>query len=68
MAESRAVILKPTKLYLPLFCRADLCLPFEHPLFAWISKITNWRPLLQVLFRRIKAISASELCLIEGYG
>ena len=68
MAESGEVILKPTKLFLPVFCREDLCAPFEHPRFDWISKITSWRPVLQVLFRRIRAISASEFCPIEGYG
>ena len=67
-AGSDRVMLRPTKLFLPVFCRTDYCAPFEHPRFASISKITNWRPLLQVLFRRIKAISASELCPIEGYG
>ena len=36
MVESGGVILKPTKLFLPVFCREDLCKPFEHPRFAWI--------------------------------
>ena len=68
-AESGGVILRPTKLFLPVFCRADHCAPFELPRFAWISKMANeWRPVLQVLFRCIRAISASELCPIEGYG
>ena len=61
------VILGPTKLFLPVFCRDDHTTPFEHPRFAWISKMANWRPVLQVLFRRIRATSASELCPIEGY-
>ena len=63
MAESVGIILKPTKLFLPVFCRADLYAPFEHPRFDWISKITSLRP---VLFRRIRAISASELCPIAA--
>ena len=67
-AESGGVILGPTKLFLPEICRADHCAPFEHPQFAWISKMASWRPVLQVPFRRIKATSASELCQIEGYG
>ena len=67
-AESGGVILGLTKLFLPVFCRTDYCAPFEHLRYAWISKITSWRPVLQVLFRCIRAISASELCPIEGYG
>ena len=51
---------------LPAFCRIYHCAPFEHPRFAWISKIANWRPVLQVVFRRIKAISASKLCPIAA--
>ena len=68
MAESGGIILKTTKLFLPVFCRADLCLPFDHPRFAWISEMASWRPVLKVLFRRIKATSASDLCQIERYG
>ena len=41
MAESGGVILGPTKLFLPVFCRADYLASFEHPRFAWISKIVN---------------------------
>ena len=67
-AGSGGVILGATKLFLPVFCRADHSSPFEHPRFAWISKMVSWRSVLQVLFRRIRAISASELCPIEGYG
>ena len=68
MAESGGVILGPTKLFLPALCRDDHCAPFEHPPYAWISKVANWRLVLQVLFRRIRATSASELCPTEGYG
>ena len=67
-AGSGGVILGAKKLLLPAFYRADHCSPFEHPRFAWISKMASWRSVLQVLFRRIRAISASELCPIEGYG
>ena len=68
MAESGGVIIGPTKLNLPAFCQADHCARFEHTQFAWMSRIESWRPVLQILFRRIKAISASKLCPIEGYG
>ena len=68
MAESGGVNLGPTKLFLLVFCRSDHCAPFEQPLFAWISEMASWRPVLQVPFRHIKATSASELCQIEGYG
>ena len=68
MAESGGVNLGPTKLFLLVFCRSDHCAPLEHPRFAWISKMVSWRPVLQVLFRRIRATLASELCSIEGYG
>ena len=62
------IILRPTKLFLPVFCRADHSAPFEHSRFAWISKMANWRLVLQVLFRHIRATLANELCPIEGYG
>ena len=68
MAKSGGVILGPTKLFLPEFCRADHSAPFEHPRFAWISKMGNRRLVLQVLFRHIRATLANELCPIEGYG
>ena len=53
MDESGGVILGPTKLFLPVCCRDDHTTFFEHPRFAWISKMANWMPVLQVLFRRI---------------
>ena len=59
--------LGPTKLFLPVFCRDDHTTPFDHPRFAWNSKMANWRPVLLILFRRIRATSASDLCPIEGY-
>ena len=68
MAGSGGIILGPTKLCLPVFCRTDHSAPFEHPRFAWISQMASWRPVLQVLFRPIRATSASDLCPIEGYG
>ena len=68
MAESGGVILKPPKLFLPALFRDNHCAPFEYSRYAWISIMANWRPVLQVLFRCIRAISASELCPIEGYG
>ena len=68
MAESGGVILKPPKVFLPALFRDNHCAPFEHPRYAWISKMANSRPVLQVLFRRIRATSDSELCPIEGYG
>ena len=43
MTGSGRVILGPTKLSLPVFCRYDYTTPFEHPRFAWISKMANWR-------------------------
>ena len=55
MTGSGGVILGPTKLFLPVFCRDDHTTPFEHPRFAWILKMANWRPVLQVLFRQIRA-------------
>ena len=67
-AGSGGVILGPTKLFLPVFCRPDHFAPFQHHRFAWILKMASWRPVLQVLFRRIKATSATELYPIEGYG
>ena len=68
MAKSGGVILGPTKLFLPEFCRADHYAPFEHHRFVWILEMASWRPVLQVTFRRIRATSAIELCPIEGYG
>ena len=68
MAEFKEVILGTTKLFLPAFRRPDHCSLFEHPRYVWISKMANWRPVLQVIFRRIEPTSASELCPIEGYG
>ena len=38
-AGSGGVILGPKKLYLPVFCQVDHSAPFEHPRFAWISKM-----------------------------
>ena len=67
-AGSGGVILGAKKLLLPVFCQADHSSPFEHPRFAWISKMASWRSVLQVLFRQIRAISASELSPIMGYG
>ena len=67
MTGSWGVSFGLTKLFLPVFCRDDHTLPFKHHWCAWIAKIANWRPVLQVLFRRIRAISASELCPIEWY-
>ena len=49
MAESKGVILRTTKLFLPAFRRPDHCSLFEHPRYAWISKIESRRPVLQVL-------------------
>ena len=63
-AGSGEVNLGATKLFLPVLCRADHFAPFQHPPLAWISKMASWRSVLQVLFRRIRAISASELCPI----
>ena len=57
-AGSGGVILGPTKLFLPVFCRADHFAPFEHPQFAWISKMAISRLFLQSIFRRIRATSA----------
>ena len=65
-ARSGGVILGPMKLFLPVFCRADHSVPFEHPRFAWILKMASWRPVLQVLIGRIRSPFASELCLIQG--
>ena len=65
-AGSGGVILGPTKLCLPVFCRTDHSAPFENPRFAWISKMASWRSVLKILFRRIRATSASQLCPIEG--
>ena len=65
------LILGPsTKLFLLVFCRTDHSAHFEHPRFTWISKMASCRPVLQVLFRRIRTTSARELCPIElkGYG
>ena len=67
MTGSGGVILGPLKLFLLLFCRDDHTTPFEHPRYEWILKMANWRPVLQVLFRQIRATSASELWPIEGY-
>ena len=39
-AGSGRVILGPTKLFSPAFCRPDHSAPFEHPRFAWSEK---WR-------------------------
>ena len=41
MAESGGVILGPTKLFLPEFCRADHYTPFEQPRFSWISEMAS---------------------------
>ena len=60
-AGSGGVILRPRKLFLHVLCRIDHSAPFGHPRFAWISKMASWRPVLQVLFRRIRATSACEL-------
>ena len=67
MTGSGGIIFGFTKLCLPVFCRDDYTTPLKHPRFAWIAKMVNWRPVLQVIFRRIRATSASELCPIEGY-
>ena len=67
MDESGGVILGSTKLILPVCCRDDHTTSFKHPRFAWISKMVNWRPVLQVIFRRIRATSAIELSPIERY-
>ena len=67
-AGSGGVVLRPTKLFLPIVCRADHFVLFDHPRFAWISKMAIWRPVLKVLIGRIRATtSAIELCLIERY-
>ena len=49
-AGSGGAILSTTELILPVFCRADHSAPFERARFAWISKMTSLRPVLQVLF------------------
>ena len=67
-AGSGGIILGPTKVFSPVYHRTDRSVPFEHPRFAWIFKMASWRPVLQVLFRPIRATSASELCPFEGYG
>ena len=67
MTGPGGLILGPTKLFLPVLCRDKYITHFEHPRFAWILKMANWRPVLLVLFRRIRATSASELCPIDGY-
>ena len=60
-AGTGGVILIPRKLFLHVLCRVEHSAPFRHPRFASISKMASWRPVLQVLFRRIRATSTSEL-------
>ena len=53
-AGSGGVTIGPTKLFVPLFCRAVHFAPFEHPRFVWISKMASLKTVLQVLFRLIR--------------
>ena len=48
-AGSGGVVLGPMKYFPPVFCRADYSTHFESPRYAWISKMADWRPVIQVL-------------------